>query len=114
MQYVAQHDPGVQTEPKAPGRITRSMQSLEYRRGEDDLDGDDSEISGREDQETTNEEDPNSDGSASKNGTDFEHPFGPDDIDDSSDGFIDTGDGDSTDMGAAEQPDLSSDFECII
>ena len=26
--------------------------------------------------------------------TDFEHPFGPDDIDDSSDGFIDTGDGD--------------------
>ena len=110
-QYVAQHDPGVQAEPKAPGRITRSMQSLEYRRGEDDLDGDDSEISGREDQETTNEEDPNSDGSASKNVTDFEHPFGPDDIDDSSDGFIDTGDGDSTDMGAAEQPDLSSDFQ---
>ena len=46
-QYVAQHDPGVQAEPKAPGRITRSMQSLEYRRGKDDLDGDDSEIRSR-------------------------------------------------------------------
>ena len=105
-QYISQHDVSDQGTTTVAARITRSMQQVKYKSGEDDFAGSDSEMSECEGQETINEGDTNADSAGSKNDADEDFPFGNDEFEEAEDPNPMDEDPDSD-----YQPDLSSSFQ---